>query len=90
MGELLLVDASPERAAWLPMRVLKRAIRESCVSLKRNGGIVVNTNEGIAAAKATILLFLDHDDVLEPDALFRYARALNDASQQNAPGIVLR
>ena len=58
------------------------------VPLKENGGIVVNTNEGIAAAKGDYIAFLDHDDLLEPDALFRYARALNDTSQQERPQVL--
>lgn len=86
--ELLLVDASPECGAVANACVEARDSRIVRIPLKENGGIVVNTNEGIAAAKGDYIAFLDHDDLLEPDALFRYARALNDASQQERPQVL--
>lgn len=41
-------------------------------------GIVANTNLGVARARGEVVCFMDHDDVLEPDALFAYAQALRD------------
>lgn len=41
-----------------------------------NRSIAENTNAGIAAATGAYVCFLDHDDVLEPDALWHYARTL--------------
>lgn len=44
-------------------------------SLKENGGISKNTNEGLKIAKGDVISFMDHDDYIEPDALFHIARA---------------
>lgn len=41
-----------------------------------NAGIAGNTNRGIAEATGDYVGFLDHDDFLEPDCLFRYAEAI--------------
>lgn len=77
--ELILVNASPD------MSELEQACARSSsedgrikiVSLEGNLGISLNTNAGIAAATGDFVCFLDHDDTLEPDALFRYVDALN-------------
>lgn len=37
-----------------------------------NKSISENTNVGIAAAQGDYLAFVDHDDTIEPDALYRY------------------
>jgi hypothetical protein len=47
--------------------------RIKVLNMTENTGIVGNTNAGIEAATGDFLAFLDHDDKLEPDALFRYA-----------------
>lgn len=44
----------------------------------KNDGIAGNTNEAIRMAKGEFLLFADHDDLLEPDALFELVKALNE------------
>ena len=46
--------------------------------LKVNGGIAVNTNAGIEMAEGEYICFLDHDDVLTPNALFEMVHALNE------------
>lgn len=77
--ELILVNASPD------MPELEQACacsssedgRIKVVPLEGNFGICLNTNAGIAAATGDFVCFLDHDDTLEPDALFRYVEALN-------------
>ncbi|MCD8106287.1 MAG: glycosyltransferase family 2 protein [Lachnospiraceae bacterium] len=46
--------------------------------LKRNGGISENTNAAIRMAKGEFLVFADHDDFLEPDALYELVRLLNE------------
>ena len=38
-----------------------------------NKGIATNTNVGIEASVGDYLVFVDHDDLLEPDALYRLA-----------------
>jgi GT2 family glycosyltransferase len=49
-----------------------------CICLEKNYGIANNTSKGVAVATGDFLCFLDHDDTLEPDALFEYAKALVD------------
>ncbi len=78
--ELILVNASPEDVALSEnVRVWCRQdarIRE--VRLTENQGIAENTNAGIRETGGDFVCFLDHDDMLEPDALYCYARALNE------------
>ncbi len=77
--ELLLVNASPEDEA-LAAAVEARASsdrRVRCIALEENRGITENTNEGIKAATGDFLCFLDHDDLIEPDLLYHYARGIN-------------
>ncbi len=76
--ELVFVNASCED------KELSKAVaqyansdeRVHVVELKENRGITENTNAGIAAATGDFIAFFDHDDVLEPDILYRYARAI--------------
>ncbi|MDD6373490.1 MAG: DUF4422 domain-containing protein [Bifidobacteriaceae bacterium] len=78
--ELLLLNASTEDAQ------LGQAVSSLCASDKRikeirlpeNKGITLNTNAGITAATGDYLCFLDHDDFIEPDALYWYALAINE------------
>lgn len=78
--ELCLVNASPEdtRMSALVENWAVRDKRIHVIGLKKNLGIAGNTNEGIHAATGEFLAFLDHDDFLEPDALFCYVKALNE------------
>ncbi len=73
--ELVLVNASPDDAN------LAQAVSELTgqgnprivvVELAENKGISENTLAGIAVASGDYLSFLDHDDLLEPDALAAY------------------
>ena len=81
--QLVLVNASPEdgELAECVREYLARDSRITCVTLKENLGITENTNEGIKAATGDFLCFFDHDDVLEPDALYWYADAVEVDSQ---------
>lgn len=45
-----------------------------------NKSIAENTNVGLKEAKGDYIAFVDHDDVLEPDALYRYVNVLHDQS----------
>jgi glycosyltransferase involved in cell wall biosynthesis len=47
------------------------------VIVAENKDISSNTNVGIAAARGDYVAFVDHDDFVEPDALFRYVEAIN-------------
>lgn len=78
--QLVLVNASPEDE-----RLCERvdALGDSderivCFKLEENLGISLNTNAGIKRATGDFVCFLDHDDVIEPETLFEYAKVLND------------
>lgn len=76
--ELILVDGSPESNV---VRDVARQCGDKRIRycrLSSNGGIVANTNKGISQAKGSYVAFLDHDDALEPDALFYYAKAITE------------
>lgn len=77
--ELVLVNASPEDAelAKNVQAALDSDERIRLVTLTENKGITLNTNEGIRASKGDFLCFFDHDDVIEPDMLFEYAKGIN-------------
>ena len=77
--ELCLVNASPEdvHLTSLLENWGMRDKRIRVIRLEKNLGIAQNTNAGIAASTGEFIAFLDHDDFLEPDALFCYADALN-------------
>ena len=78
--ELVLVNASPESAELraLVEEACARDQRVRCVTLDGNHGISENTNAGIAVATGEFVGFFDHDDVIEPNLLFEYTRAIND------------
>lgn len=86
--ELLLMDASPEWDVVATLAVAARDERVRRIELPGNGGIVVNTNAGIQQATGEYIAFLDHDDILEPDALFHYVAALNKAVQDERPQVL--
>lgn len=77
--ELILVNASPENNA-LSQAVASRAeadARITTLELNENLGITENTNKGIGIATGDFLCFLDHDDVIEADLLYRYVDGIN-------------
>ncbi len=78
--ELVLVNASPEdkELAAKVSEYCQRDARVRCIPLAKNRGIAENTNEGIAAARGEFVCFLDHDDTLEPNALYEYAKAIGE------------
>lgn len=70
--ELCLANASPDDPQM--SRILEEAAaqdeRVRVLSLKENGGIAANTNAAIAASRGTFVCFMDHDDLIAPDALY--------------------
>lgn len=75
--ELILVNASSENTALSDILHAIKDTRVYIVDLPENMGIVGNTNAGIEASSGAFVAFLDHDDIIEPDALFEYVRAMN-------------
>lgn len=77
--ELILVNSTPQE------ETLTRAVRElaaqdkriTTIELEKNLGIAGNTMAGIEAAAGEFIAFLDHDDVIAPNALYEYVFALN-------------
>lgn len=45
--------------------------------LEKNGGISYNTNNAVEMSSGDYIGFLDHDDMLAPQALYKYAELLN-------------
>ena len=86
--ELLLMDASPEWDAVTNLAAAAHDERVRRIELPGNGGIVVNTNAGIQQAMGDYIAFLDHDDILEPDALFHYVAALNKDAKEERPQVL--
>lgn len=81
--ELVLVNSTPENAelTHLVDEYANSDDRIRVVTLDRNYGITENTNQGVAVATGDYVAFFDHDDVLEPDILFEYAKAINEDPQ---------
>lgn len=75
--ELVLVNASPEDTGVQKVLSGYHDARIRVVEIQ-NRSIAENTNIGIDAATGDYVAFLDHDDFLEPDALWSYARAILD------------
>ena len=77
--ELCLVNASPEdvHLTSLLENWAMRDKRIRVIRLEKNLGIAQNTNAGIAASTGEFIAFLDHDDFLEPDALFYNKKTQN-------------
>jgi GT2 family glycosyltransferase len=76
--ELLLVDDGSS-AAHLLHALPHLAARDQRITLARLGkheGISAASNQGLARGRGEWVTFLDHDDVIEPDALFQIAKLL--------------
>ena len=77
--QLCLADGSPDdKAKEFLEKHYGREKRIVYQKLKENGGISVNTNAAAELAKGEYLMFCDHDDTLEPDALYEIVKAIND------------
>ncbi|WP_276867782.1 glycosyltransferase family 2 protein [Enorma massiliensis] len=76
--ELLLVNSTPENNELTKELQQIRDSRVKVIALDKNYGIAGNTNRGIEAASGDYIVFFDHDDLLDPMALFEYASVLRD------------
>lgn len=82
--ELVLVNASPEDVELAHAVEKINDDRVKVVTLRENIGISENTNAGIEVASGDYIAFFDHDDVLEPNALYEYAKALESNPEIDA------
>lgn len=74
--ELCLADGSS-----IENQDLKKCINDDRIKYKflnSNKGISENTNEAIKLATGEYIGFLDHDDLLSPDALYELVKAINE------------
>jgi O-antigen biosynthesis protein len=78
--ELVLVDDGSDDLE-LTKFLDELAARDSRIILRRldqRGGISAASNRGLELAAGEWIGFLDHDDLLEPDALFQHVKWLQD------------
>lgn len=91
--QLCMADATPCQADAAPDAV-ERVVREYAAAdarivykhLSENLGIAGNTNAAIALADGAWMAFLDHDDLLAPDALYEAMRLIR-RGPQNVTGV---
>ena len=77
--ELLLIDdgSGQQSITELLERFNSAEARVRIIQRTANMGVSYSTNEGIDASVGDYVVFVDHDDFLEPDALFWIADAVN-------------
>lgn len=76
--ELILVNSTPENDQLrTALSHVEGNSKVKIITLEKNLGITENTNYGIEVARGDFICFLDHDDVLEPNALYEYTLAIN-------------
>ena len=77
--ELILIDdgSSDSRARALLKNLGQRDARIQ-IGVQEHGGISSALNTGLARARGDWIALLDHDDLLEPDALFRAIELLQN------------
>jgi GT2 family glycosyltransferase/antitoxin (DNA-binding transcriptional repressor) of toxin-antitoxin stability system len=75
--ELVLVDdaSRDERLSQVMAELARAEPRIRLVARRKNGGIARASNDGLAAAAGALVAFLDHDDMLAPEALEIMVRA---------------
>ena len=76
--ELVLIDDGSSDADLLRALPLLAARDRRIIlkSLGKHEGISAASNQGLALARGEWVTFLDHDDVIEPDALFQIVKLL--------------
>ena len=78
--ELVIANASPddEKMAAILAEAAERDSRVKVLPLSENAGIAGNTNAAIEAASGEYICFLDHDDLIAPNALYENVRLINE------------
>lgn len=81
--ELCIADGSPDGQS-VEKTLRKYAARDPRVRYKvlgENLGISGNTNAAMEMARGEFIVLADHDDKLTPDALYEFAKAINEAPE---------
>jgi GT2 family glycosyltransferase len=83
--ELLLIDDCSDDARVVDSlsRLTARDSRIRVFRLEKHAGISAASNRGIAETRGEWIALLDHDDLLEADALFQFVRLLQDHPEAN-------
>lgn len=78
--ELCIANANPENetVSSVLTEFSQMDARIRIVEIPRNEGIAQNTNEAMKLAAGEYIGFLDHDDLLAPDALYEVVKKLNE------------
>lgn len=80
--EACIVDCSPTDRQWnLLTEYNKKDQRLKIKRLSNNMGISGNCNEAFEMATGQYVTFLDHDDLLTPDAFFEVVKKINNDSE---------
>ncbi|HJX25569.1 MAG TPA: glycosyltransferase, partial [Chthoniobacterales bacterium] len=76
--ELLLINDASTDVATLSFlsQIQQRDSRIRLIQREKNGGISAASNDGLTQARGEWIGLLDHDDLLEPDALFQTGKLL--------------
>lgn len=74
--EVCLVDASSEELEYIK-DIIENDEKIKYKKLEKNNGISENSNEAIKLANGEFIALIDHDDVIEPNALFEIVKGLN-------------
>jgi len=75
--EWCIADASESKTKKFVRALVAKDKRIKFKSLEKNLGIARNINEAAKNSQGDYVLFLDHDDLLSPFALFEVAKAIN-------------
>lgn len=78
--EVIFVNVSGDDTESKPVNKLLNDLDDSRFHIvtTQNKSIADNTNVGIREAHGEYIAFVDHDDVIEPDALYHYVSALHN------------
>lgn len=82
--ELVLVNSTPDCPELCAALDILADERIRIITLDSNKGISGNTNFGIVEAKGDYIVFFDHDDTLDPFALYRYAERIQACPDTDA------
>jgi glycosyltransferase involved in cell wall biosynthesis len=76
--EMVIVNASTKPSPQEYVNSMSERDDRITVITVKNEGIARNTNEGIKKAKGEYIVFVDHDDLLEYDALLEISKVIAD------------